>query len=216
MILIVGLGNPGEKYAQTRHNLGFLAVEKFFKKFETSRQAVWEESDKLKSMLVRLDWQPKNGELKQVILARPLTYMNNSGMAVALLSSYYKVETSDIWIVHDELDLPIGSMRIRFGGAAAGHRGVESVMERLGTDKFWRYRLGIGVSHHHIGRESREDGREHVISRQDLGSVDKYVLSIFGSEDHGKARELIKRSAEAMEYALERNLEAAMNRYNTK
>src|SRR5579872_5016707 len=128
MILIIGLGNPGEKYANTRHNLGFSAVERLLRKFESVRDTGWTENEKLKSLTVRIDWQPKHGEMKQVLLAKPQTYMNNSGMAVSLLVNYYHIDPSDIWIVHDELDLPMGSMRIRFGGAAAGHHGVESVI----------------------------------------------------------------------------------------
>src|SRR5258706_15706052 len=122
MILIVGLGNPGEKYVQTRHNLGFMVVERVLKDYESVKQTVWTRNEKLKSDIVLLDWQPKKGVMKQVILALPQTFMNNSGMAVSLLASYYKIDPPDIWIVHDELDLPIGSMRIRFCGAAAGHR----------------------------------------------------------------------------------------------
>jgi len=216
MILIVGLGNPGEQYENTRHNLGFMAVQRFLDTFETARQNLLTKNDKLKSLVAQIEWQPKNSKAKRLIVALPQTYMNNSGMAVSLLANYYKIDPSDIWIIHDELDLPIGSMRIRFGGAAAGHHGVESIIEDLGTDKFWRFRLGIGLSHHHIGREVRERGKEEVISRQKLGNLDHYVLTPFSEEDHGKARELLKHTVSALQYALEKDLEAAMNRYNTK
>lgn len=216
MKLIVGLGNPGEKYEKTRHNLGFVAVDRFMRDFESARDSVWETKEKLKSKVVTLDWQPKHGEMERVILALPQTYMNNSGMAVQLVASFYKVEPEDIWVVYDELDLPIGAMRVRLGGAAAGHKGVESIIDRLGTDKFWRFRLGIGHEHPHSGKEMRETGKEHPISRQFLGEVEDYVLSAFTQEESNKVREVIKRSSDAMQYALERGLEAAMNRYNTK
>ena len=216
MKLIVGLGNPGEKYEQTRHNLGFMAVDRFMRDFETGERTTWKESAKLKSWIVDLDWQPKEGKLERVILVKPQTYMNNSGMAVALIASFYKIAAEDIWVVHDELDLPIGALRIRFGGAAAGHHGVESVIERLGTDKFWRFRLGIGLSHPHSGREAREEGGAKRLSKQLVGGVDDYVLSPFGEPDHGKIRELIKHASEAISYALEKGLEPAMNRHNTK
>jgi PTH1 family peptidyl-tRNA hydrolase len=216
MKLIVGLGNPGEKYENTRHNLGFMAVDKFMKNFEMVERTVWKKSEKLKSWVVDLDWQPKEGELERVILAKPQTYMNNSGMAVELIASFYKIAAEDIWVVHDELDLPIGAMRIRFGGAAAGHHGVESVIERLGTDKFWRFRLGIGFTHPHSGREGREDGHARLVSKQFVGNVEAHVLSPFGEAEHGKARELIKHGSEAISYALEKGLEKAMNRCNTK
>lgn len=216
MKLIVGLGNPGEKYENTRHNLGFRAVEQFMHNFETHVKTVWKRSDKFKSDYVELDWQPKEGHAERVILALPQTYMNNSGMAVSLLSSYFKIDPADIWIIHDELDLPMGAMRIRFGGAAAGHHGVESIILSLGTDKFWRFRLGIGIGHPHSGREGREKDKAQKISRQSLRGVEDYVLSSFGEESQSKARELVKHAAKAISYALERGLDKSMNMYNTK
>jgi PTH1 family peptidyl-tRNA hydrolase len=218
MKLIVGLGNPGEKYGNTRHNLGFMAVEKFMQDFEIVEKTAWKNDEKLKSKTVQLDWQPKHGQMERVILALPQTYMNNSGMAVSLIASYYKIDPGDIWVVYDELDLPMGAMRIRFGGAAAGHKGVESVIEKLGTDAFWRFRLGIGYERPHSGRARREEDAaiDPKISRQFLGNVEDYVLSTFSQEDHNKVREVIKHASDAMQNALEKGLEAAMNRYNTK
>lgn len=216
MKLIVGLGNPGEKYENTRHNLGFRVVERFLRDFENVGKTAWKSSDKFKSDIAQLDWQPKESQMERVILALPQTHMNNSGMAVSLLSSFYKIEPADIWIVHDELDLPTGAMRIRFGGAAAGHHGVESIIASLGTDKFWRFRLGIGFEHPHSGRAGREDDKAQKISRQVLRGVEDYVLSPFGEEDQSKARELVKHASKAISYALEKGMEKSMNRYNTK
>jgi PTH1 family peptidyl-tRNA hydrolase len=216
MILIVGLGNPGEKYEQTRHNFGFMAVQKFLDDYESAKQNLLSNNEKVKSLVAQIDWQPKEGAAKKVLLALPQTYMNNSGMGVKLVADYYKIDPSDIWVIHDELDLPVGAMRIRFGGAAAGHHGVESIIDSLGTDKFWRFRLGIGQSHPHTGREVREGEHTEKISKQRLGNVEQYVLSPFSQEDHNKARELLKHASAAMQYALEKDLEAAMNRYNTK
>jgi PTH1 family peptidyl-tRNA hydrolase len=216
MKLIVGLGNPGEKYAGTRHNLGFMTVDRVLQDFERVENTIWKKSEKVKSEIVSLDWQPKKGKMERVILAKPLTYMNNSGMAVSLLAAFYKVDAQDIWIVHDELDLPAGAMRIRFGGAGAGHHGIESIIENLGTDKFWRFRLGIGSEHPHSGRKGREDGVKQKIGRQMVGNATDYVLSSFGQEDNKMARDVIKKGAEAVSYALEKGLEKSMNRYNTK
>lgn len=216
MKLIVGLGNPGEKYKKTRHNLGFMVIDRFMRDFETVEKTVWKTNERMKSDMLELDWQPKEGKMEHVILAKPQTYMNNSGMAVSLISSFYKIEPEDIWIIHDELDLPIGSLRIRFGGAAAGHRGVESVIESLGTDKFWRFRLGIGIENPHSGRLAREQGHVSKISRQNLGNVENYVLNVFSEEEHNKIRDLISHASEAVSSALEKGLEKAMNRYNTK
>jgi peptidyl-tRNA hydrolase, PTH1 family len=198
MKLIVGLGNPGEKYENTRHNFGFWAVDQLLKDKKSADNTVWSKSDKVKSEIAKLD--------DIAILAKPVTYMNNSGMAVSLLASYYKIEPEDIWIVYDELDLPIGSMKIRFGGAAAGHHGVESILEKLGTDKFWRFRLGIGTSH----------AKDRAIGRQTLHDAEGYVLGSFQSGDQGKVKDVIKHASKALQLALEKDIEAAMNRFNTK
>lgn len=201
MKLIVGLGNPGEKYESTRHNLGFQAIDHLLKDTHSAKEAVWTKSAKLKSEIATID-----SETEKVILAKPQAYMNNSGLSVSLLLNYYKVDPSDLWIVYDELDLPVGSMKIRFGGAAAGHHGVESVMEKIGTDKFWRFRLGIGASH----------DKEHPIGRQNIKKAKEFVLGGFGTGDKGKVRELIKHASKALQMALDKGIEASMNRFNTR
>ncbi len=216
MKLIVGLGNPGEQYTHTKHNLGFTVVEKLLKDYSGVKQEEWSNNEKLKSEITIVEWQPKVGKLEKVILAKPKTYMNNSGLAVQLIASYYKIPAEDVWVVYDELDLPIGAMKIRFGGAAAGHHGVESIMAALSTDKFWRFRLGIGSSQHHAGRQMREDGHEHEISKRNVHNARDYVLSPFTGSEKGKVRELIKNGVEALETALEKGLDCAMNRFNTK
>lgn len=214
MKLIVGLGNPGERYEGTRHNLGFMAVDHFLKDALSAKKAVWSANAKLKSDIATFD--PSAGTAQagkgrqqvseKIILAKPQTFMNNSGMAVSLLLNYYKIEPEDLWVVYDELDLPVGNMKIRFGGAAAGHHGVESIMEKIGTDKFWRFRLGIGMSH----------DREHAVGRQRFKQAEEYVLGGFGTGDQGKVREMIKHASKALETALKKGIEAAMNRYNTR
>jgi len=216
MKLIVGLGNPGEKYIHTRHNLGFMVAEQFLKDFESVENTVWTLNQKLKSDVAVIAWKPKVGEGEKIILAKPTTYMNNSGLAVSLLSAFYKIDPADIWIVYDELDLPLNVMKIRLGGAAAGHHGVESIMESLGTDKFWRFRLGIGATHPHTGQEAREDGKIHAIGRQNIKNAEDFVLDKFKSNEQGKVREVIKHGSEALQLALDKGIDAAMNRYNTK
>ena len=204
MKLIVGLGNPGEKYEKTRHNLGFMVVENFLKDFETVKNTSWENSSKFKSDIAQIEWQPKHGSLEKVILVKPKTYMNNSGMAVRLISDFYKLSPSDIWIIHDDIDLPLGTMKIRFGGATAGHHGVESVMRDLNTDKFWRFRMGVG------------DGSWKLEAGGFKKNVDDFVLGNFIGQEKGKLKSLIKRGVEAIEASLEDSLESAMNRFNTK
>jgi peptidyl-tRNA hydrolase, PTH1 family len=199
MKIVVGLGNPGDKYENTRHNLGFMTVDHLLKELGPSNVA-WDTSNKLKSAIASFTIHEE-----KVLFVKPQTYMNNSGMAVQLIMDFYKCKPEDLWIVYDELDLPLGSIKIRFGGAAAGHHGVESIMEAVGTDKFWRFRLGIGVTHNksEVGRHNFKDAKE-------------YVLDQFHSGEAGKARELIKHGAEAIRTALEKGMEKAMNRFNTK
>ena len=199
MKVIVGLGNPGEKYESTRHNLGFLVIDHLLKALGDS-EIDWDHSTKFKSDLASFT---ENGE--KVLLVKPQTYMNNSGMAVQLVKDFYKVESEDLWIVYDELDLPIGSIKIRFGGAAAGHHGVESIMEAIGTDKFWRFRMGIGATHN-----------KSEVGKHDFKDAKEYVLDKFHSGEIGKTREMIKHASEALQCALEKGMETAMNRFNTK
>ncbi|PIP74512.1 MAG: aminoacyl-tRNA hydrolase [Candidatus Levybacteria bacterium CG_4_9_14_3_um_filter_35_16] len=225
MKIIVGLGNPGEKYERTRHNLGFSAVDKFLKDFGGS---VWKDSEKFKGEIAHIEWQRQNSQkfkvssfakaskdkqsskfqgLEKVILLKPKTYMNNSGLSVRIVSDFYKIKPENIWILHDDLDLSFGSLKIRLGGASAGHRGIESIIDNLGTDKFWRFRLGIG---HPIKKLKIKSEKLKV------RKVDDYVLGSFGHGEMGKARELIKRVVNAIETGLEDGLEATMNRFNSK
>src|SRR5258708_131804 len=205
MKLIVGLGNPGEKYEKTRHNLGFMVIDSFLKDFESAKDGQWEDSAKFKSDILQIEYKPKVGELVKVILAKPKTYMNNSGMATVLISSFYKIKSEDIWIVNDDFDLPLGSMKIRFGGASAGHHGVESIILALNTDKFWRFRMGTG--------ESRAKGK---MAKHKIREAEDFVLGGFAKGEAGKIRELIKRGSKAISMALEEGLLKSQNRFNTK
>src|SRR3989344_681868 len=198
MKLIVGLGNPGDKYEKTRHNLGFLVIDQFLKDSNSVKETRWQDESRFKAWVSHMDWQPKRGSMEKLILVKPKTYMNNSGMAVGIVASFYKIKPEDIWVIHDELDLPIGAIKIRFGGASAGHKGVTSVMEKLGTDKFWRFRLGIGVNHNHS-----------EIAGQKMHNVDDFVLGTFARGELGKARELIKRAAKAIATGLSERIEHA-------
>ena len=150
MKVFVGFGNPGEKDEKTRHNIGFMALDQFLKDFEPTRKTAWEDNKKCKSDIVQLEWQKEKTDgtiphgIEKVLLVKPKTYMNDSGLAVRLIVDFYKVKPEDVWVLHDDVDFPIGSMKIRFGGASAGHRGIMSIIEHLGTDQFYRFRLGIG------------------------------------------------------------------------
>jgi peptidyl-tRNA hydrolase, PTH1 family len=202
MKLVVGLGNPGKQYEKTRHNVGFMVLEQFFKDFSPERETVWHDSEKFKSDIAEITWERQNGSSptnEKVILVKPKTFMNNSGMAVKLVADFYKVPSEDIWILHDDVDFPVGSMRIRLGGASAGHRGIMSIIDTIGTDQFWRFRLGIGRP-----GEANHSGVEH------------YVLDTLSGQDHAKVRELLKHASKAIMMALEQDIHAAMNKFNTK
>lgn len=210
MKVIVGLGNPGEKYEATRHNLGFMTVERLLKDCTTVDKSVWRSESKFKSEIAEL---PLEGVEEKVLLVRPQTYMNNSGMAVSLIASFYKIPPEDFWIVHDELDLPLGSIKIRFGGAAAGHRGVENIIEQIGTDKFWRFRMGIGQMK---PKDIDGDGNAERIGGTKLRNVEEYVLGDFSGKDYTEAKKMIKHTSSALQVAFEKGMETAQNRFNTK
>ncbi len=205
MKLIVGLGNPGEKYEKTKHNLGFLVVEQFLKNFETAANSVWKENKKFKSDIAEIEWQKKVGKSEKIIIAKPNTYMNNSGMAVKIIADFYKISADNILVIHDELDLPLGYLKIRLGGSSAGHNGVQSVMESLGTEKFYRVRLGIG----------KEKTGERM-AKYKVKNTEDYVLSSFSAPERGKIKNLVKHAAAALSEVLEKGPEAAMNRFNTR
>jgi peptidyl-tRNA hydrolase, PTH1 family len=195
MKLIVGLGNPEDKYQGTRHNLGFDLLEHFREKLNLGQ---WSLEKKFKAEIIKA-----NLDGQEVILARPETYMNNSGQAVALLKNYFKVAPEDIIIIHDDLDLKLGQIKIRLGGAAGGHHGVESVMEGLSTDKFLRIRLGIG----NLRTTSSEHKEIHV-------SVENYVLEPFLRQEKPKVKHMLKQGLEALELLLKEGLEKAQNQFN--
>lgn len=135
MYLIIGLGNPDKKYDRTRHNIGFTAVDFLVETFGLEKFKL---QDKFKSAI-------SLGQINEqrVIIAKPQTYMNNSGRAVQLLKNYYKIQNEDLIIIYDELDLPLGKIRLRQDGSSAGHNGIKSIIDYLTTDKFYRIRIGI-------------------------------------------------------------------------
>ena len=139
--------------------------------------------------------------------------MNLSGEAVRAVTDYFHIEPEDIWVIHDELDLPLGSLKIRTGGSSAGHKGVSSIMDHLGTEKFWRFRMGIG--------ESRAPVREDGETVQPLGSmkihdVEEYVVGDFSSKEVSDVKKMVKHTVDALICALEKDLHSAQNQFNTK
>lgn len=210
MKVLVGLGNPGEQYETTRHNLGFLVVDRLLKDVASVDESNWRSEAKLQSLVADL---PIKGVEEKVLLVKPQTFMNNSGIAVKIITSLYKIPTEDVWVVYDDLDLLLGTLKIRFGGAAAGHHGVENIIDQLGTDSFWRFRLGIGQSQH---KDTSEDGQTKPVGRMKVRNVEEFVLGDFVGKDWTEAKKTIKHTSEALQCALQKGLEVAQNRFNTK
>jgi peptidyl-tRNA hydrolase, PTH1 family len=193
MKLVVGLGNPGGGYAQSRHNLGFMCLAHFAR---TQGVAFDKKQGKARTGTGRV-----GGET--VILARPQTFMNLSGESVSLLVQKFKIELDDLLVVHDDLDLPLGRIRLRKGGGSGGHKGIESIIACLGSRDFARLRVGIGRPNEAGFGSSEED----VIS---------YVLNDFTPDEEREIDKVIPRVSEAILCFLTDGLAAAMNRYNTK
>ena len=184
MKLIVGLGNPGEKYKDTRHNIGFMVVDKFVK----SNLSLF---PSLKAWKKEETFLAEVCKLEELFVIKPQTFMNMSGQAVAKFSSYYKIAVPDIWVIHDDIDLPLGKVRIRKGGGSAGHRGIESMIASLGSGDFIRIRLGIGR-----GKMETVKTTDINLHRQD---IEKYVVSPFRDHEAGDTKKLIKHAVEALE-----------------
>ena len=188
MKVIAGLGNPGAEYANTPHSIGFEVVDALAR----SLDAQWKSSSSFNGELA----QGMLGNVK-VLLVKPRTFMNLSGDCVAPVVRYHNADAAeDLLVVSDDIDLPVGKMRIRKGGSAGGHNGLKSVIERTGTSDFVRLRLGVG-------RDARN--RANVIG---------HVLGKFAAEDRAAMDEVVAKAVEAIETIERENLETAMNRYN--
>lgn len=198
MKLIIGLGNPGDQYKNTRHNLGFMLLDEYAKK-HLGPEVVWEMENKFKAEILKLN--------QDLWLVKPQTFMNNSGFSVQSLMSYYKVPLSDIVIAHDDLDLNLGQIKIRIGGSAGGHHGVESIINTLGDDKFTRVRLGIGSVEDAGLTKQSEHGRSHV-------NVEHFVLEPFMQGERPHVKQMMKRSVAALDLLIKEGIEIAQNQFN--
>lgn len=145
MKLIIGLGNPGIKYEKTRHNFGWQVIDRLGEKLEINN---WKEEKQFKSKIAL-----GNLNEEKIILVKPQTFMNDSGSAVQSIAHYYKVPPEKIMIIHDEIDLPLGEVKIQEDRGAAGHNGVQSVIDQLGAKNFVRTRLGIGITEQTVPTE---------------------------------------------------------------
>lgn len=197
MKLIVGLGNPGPQYANTRHNIGFMVIDKLEKELASGIPPVWQKDEKRNVLTVKIG---------DVLLVKPQTFMNKSGFAVKAILDFYKLTPADVWIVHDDMDLPLGKIKIREKGGSAGHNGVQSIIDQVKTDAFVRFRLGIGKELDPVGQSDNKPMRHR--------NVISYVLSRFRQSEAGSFKHLIKHGTQAVRTALLKGIDIAMNRYN--
>lgn len=186
VFLVVGLGNPGSRYAGDRHNAGFMAVDKIAEKTGIAISGK------------KFDGECGSGfcgETK-LILFKPQTFMNNSGEPVRKIMGFYGLGAGDVAVAHDEVDLPVGRIQVKQGGGSAGHNGVRSVAGGIGSN-FARIRIGVGRPPAGV-------------------DTDDYVLSRFAGEEREAVEDSVSRAADAAIEAASRGVESAMNRYNTK
>ena len=198
MFLIIGLGNPGEEYENTRHNIGRAIVEKCAKKNDLPDF----EYDKKSNALVA---QGKIGpasakgyseaKKEKVVFALPETFMNKSGEAVKKLATRYSLLATRLFVVHDDVDLPVGRMKISFDKSSAGHKGVENVMKNLKTQKFWRVRIGIGA-------------------KKKTKQAMELVLKKFSAKENDEIKKIVKKACDALACAASESPQKAMTVYN--
>lgn len=186
LYLIVGLGNPGSKYEETRHNAGFLVVERLARRW----RADWSLEKKFNARLARVE-RP----IGRVLLCQPQTFMNSSGEAVGAVKEFYRVAVARLLVVVDDADLPLGHLRLRPGGSPGGHHGLESIEQHLGSRQYARLRVGIG----------RQDGAREITG---------HVLGRFGSTEAALVDKVITVASEQAETWLEAGIQKAMNRFN--
>lgn len=187
MHLVLGLGNPGQRYAQTRHNVGFLVVDRL--------------AERLGAACDRKQLGSQVGAVsvggQSVVLAKPQTFMNRSGQAAASLSGYYKVDKEDVVVVHDEVDLPFGELKVKKGGGHAGHNGIRDILAMLKTPDFVRVRVGVGRP-------------------VDPRPTADHVLGRWTDTEREALPGLVDAAADAVEHVVTEGASAAMNRVNTR
>ena len=184
MKLIVGLGNPGKQYEKTRHNVGFFVIDELCRKLDV-------ELDKKKCKAIYGAFMHKG---EKIILAKPQTYMNLSGECVQSLMHYYQLSVEDLIVIHDDLDLPVGKLRLRMKGSSGGQKGMGSIITHLHTSEISRIRIGIG--------------NDKLIDTKD------YVLSSFHEEEKAAIKEAVEKAADAVIYSFDHRFDEVMSVFN--
>ena len=180
-MLIVGLGNPGANYEKTRHNIGFMVIDELIRRFNPSK-------------LSSSSFQGELYKFQNHFLLKPLTFMNLSGKSIGVVKKFYKIE--DVVVIHDDLDLPFGTLRFKKGGGHGGHNGLKSTDEYI-SKEYIRVRMGIGKPEH-------------------KGEVASYVMSDFSSNEQQHLKEWIEKTADSIEFLLSHSLEDTSSKYTVK
>jgi peptidyl-tRNA hydrolase, PTH1 family len=192
-VILVGLGNPGERYADTRHNVGFLVVDRLAEAWGAPAFRT-----KFQGQLTQVD-RRSGGESRRIGLLKPMTFMNLSGQSVQGAAAFFKAAPADVVVVHDELDLPLGRVALKAGGGSAGHNGLKSITQCLGSSDYRRLRLGIG-----------RPGPEFK------GDIADFVLEGVPPSEKPAYESMLAKATEALELLVEQGFDAAMNRTNRR
>jgi PTH1 family peptidyl-tRNA hydrolase len=214
--LIVGLGNPGIKYNGTRHNVGFEALDALVDRLARVNGVSsinWQNKDDAESCVLQI------GD-RRIVCAKPLSYMNRSGEPVGRLQRFYKVPLSRLIVLHDELDLSLGVVRLKNGGGEAGHNGLRSIAQVLGSREFYRVRLGIGHPRDVVAARESGSGTSDVGNRSLTAggavsvSVSSWVLSKFNPDEGERVRGMCEKAADAIELVVKEGFLKAQNSIN--
>ncbi len=191
--LIVGLGNPEPKYDRTRHNIGFAAIDAISRAWQIN-------------LSENRKYQGEFGEgqlqLTKIRVLKPLTYMNRSGQSIRAVTDWFKLPPTSVLIIYDDMDLPLGKIRLRLSGSAGGHNGMKSAIAHLGKQNFPRLRIGIGKP-------------QNAVAGDDANTI-SYVLGQFDSKESPVVTEVLKLVVDCVELSLKQGVEQAMNRYNNR
>ena len=186
MKLIVGLGNPGKEYEMTRHNTGFYCLDVLSDELNQSI-----DKEKFKGLYTKFKYKGED-----VILLKPQTYMNNSGESVAAVMQFFKIPVEDLLVIYDDMDMPVGKLRLRQKGSAGGHNGIKSIISHIGTQEFDRIRIGIG--------------------KDKMIPVVDWVLGKFPQEQQEDLNHALEQAAKAAKFSIKHSFSDTMNRYNKK